>query len=451
MTTPWWDQDGGPSSPRLEARPDEIVPSVRRPIVFPAELASLIEELRGRRRAYTPTWTTTAEDDPGLVLIDRLAAQFALTARTAPAANATHGINDLPTKARVDLLRIAGIAALGPAPMTTVLTFTNSPAARVAVTIGAGFAATGTDVEGNPVRFETDRSLVASPAKLAGAATEQDGVVQPIKLPELDRASPIAPFGPRPKPGNSFWLGIEAAITPGPRLGLAYFVPVRGDAPPPISIGGSTPSVNAAPVLAWDTFDGREWVAAEVLRDDSTGFRRSGVIELAVDREWPATELVAGVPPLRWLRATLVRGRYDLAAELAGVAINAVTATAGETRRDEILAPIEVSGRRPDRFRLARGNVVEGSLRLIVDEGGTVETWTEVADLAGAGPEERAYLLEAAAGIVRFGDGTHGRPVPEGFRHVQAAFQTQMQFDAALRVQFEALVGRMRSMSTKRD
>lgn len=36
-------------------------------------------------------------------------------------------------------------------------------------------------------------------------------------------------------------------------------------------------------------------------------------------------------------------------------------------------------------------------------------------------------------------------------RHVQAAFQTRMQFDPRMRTQFEALVGRTRSMSMKRD
>lgn len=45
----------------------------------------------------------------------------------------------------------------------------------------------------------------------------------------------------------------------------------------------------------------------------------------------------------------------------------------------------------------------------------------------------------------------YGLSGPDDLRHVQAAFQAQIQFDANMRAQFEALVGRMRSMSTKRD
>lgn len=45
----------------------------------------------------------------------------------------------------------------------------------------------------------------------------------------------------------------------------------------------------------------------------------------------------------------------------------------------------------------------------------------------------------------------YGLSGPDDLRHVQAAFQVQLQFDANLRTQYEALVGRMRSMSTKRD
>lgn len=45
----------------------------------------------------------------------------------------------------------------------------------------------------------------------------------------------------------------------------------------------------------------------------------------------------------------------------------------------------------------------------------------------------------------------YGLSGPDDLRHVQAEFQTQMQFDPQIRTQFEALVGRMRSMSMKRD
>lgn len=45
----------------------------------------------------------------------------------------------------------------------------------------------------------------------------------------------------------------------------------------------------------------------------------------------------------------------------------------------------------------------------------------------------------------------YGLSNADDLRHVDAAFQAQMQFDPSLRAQFDALIGRMRSMSVKRD
>jgi alpha-N-arabinofuranosidase len=54
--------------------------------------------------------------------------------------------------------------------------------------------------------------------------------------------------------------------------------------------------------------------------------------------------------------------------------------------------------------------VVPGSAALNV--GG--EAWTEVPDLAVAGPDDAVYQLDPATGAVRFGDGVHGRIPPAG-------------------------------------
>src|SRR5262245_41559872 len=80
---------------------------------------------------------------------------------------------------------------------------------------------------------------------------------------------------------------------------------------------------------------------------------------------------------------------------------------------------------RPDQVaKLARGGVVRGSVRIDVIEGGQVTRWHEIDDLMAAGPEVRqfdpqrapgqvwhdprpseVFLVDAEAGIVRFGDG----------------------------------------------
>ncbi|MGN0706433.1 MAG: baseplate J/gp47 family protein [Faecalibacterium sp.] len=45
--------------------------------------------------------------------------------------------------------------------------------------------------------------------------------------------------------------------------------------------------------------------------------------------------------------------------------------------------------------------------------------WHPVSSLARCGPEERAYELEPGSGMLRFGDGLHGRSLPSGFETVR--------------------------------
>ncbi|HVX46315.1 MAG TPA: hypothetical protein VHC49_20655 [Mycobacteriales bacterium] len=42
------------------------------------------------------------------------------------------------------------------------------------------------------------------------------------------------------------------------------------------------------------------------------------------------------------------------------------------------------------------------------------EAWTEVADLAAAGPDDPVYSIAPESGRIRFGDGSHGRIPPDG-------------------------------------
>jgi len=49
-----------------------------------------------------------------------------------------------------------------------------------------------------------------------------------------------------------------------------------------------------------------------------------------------------------------------------------------------------------------------------------VVRWREVDDLAAWGPEDLVYRLDPQSGVLTFGDGVHGAPLPPGFRHVRA-------------------------------
>jgi predicted phage baseplate assembly protein len=136
---------------------------------------------------------------------------------------------------------------------------------------------------------------------------------------------------------------------------------------------------------------------------------------------------------LRWLRLRILFGRFTEPPSLRAIVLNVAPAVAARTLRDEALEP--VPGSRNRQFRLAQTPVLPDSLVVEVDEGAApvplaadgeaaapppVRRWTRVDSLADAGPDDRVYVLDAASGVLQFGDGVNGAAVPDGFRNVRA-------------------------------
>jgi len=158
------------------------------------------------------------------------------------------------------------------------------------------------------------------------------------------------------------------------------------------------------------------------VRDESAALTQTGVVELGVPRIWPAVAL-PGLPiAAHWLRARFVFGQWPIPPILQFALLNGVPASSGQTVRDEVLANLDPPGALRARAQLARPPVLEGTLLLTVDEGGAAPVpWRQAGDLASSGPSDRAYVLDSVTGVVTFGDGEHGLPLPAGFRNVIAA------------------------------
>ncbi len=152
-------------------------------------------------------------------------------------------------------------------------------------------------------------------------------------------------------------------------------------------------------------------------------------VEAGVGDRPPALEDSADAARvLTWLRvvpSSAARARF-LWAGVNAVAIDQRIAVV-----NELLG--EGDGRTDQVFKLARAGVVPGSVRLDVVHGGQTRRWQAIDDLMAAGPEGRAlatprapgqdwqdprpadvFVVDAEAGLVRFGDGLRGRrPPPE--------------------------------------
>ena len=84
----------------------------------------------------------------------------------------------------------------------------------------------------------------------------------------------------------------------------------------------------------------------------------------------------------------------------------------GRTRYRRTLAA-RSRGWAQENYRLAQRPIVPNSTRLeLITASGTDAGWREVADFDRSGPWDNDYVLDSAAGELRFGDGRKGRVLP---------------------------------------
>jgi predicted phage baseplate assembly protein len=434
MRGPWWGKDVDPATAASAADDAATAASTaddaeqndpgreraqlpRLTAVASDAIARVIDERRG---GFTREWTSRRPDDPGMALVAVYAEPHAVVAAQ---------VDDLPTKARLEHLHAAGVLRRAPRPLEAMLQFELSPAARGSVAIGEGFEVLGRDATGALVPFETARRLLAVPARIAVLGRRTGGSVAGLALPTPDLRARVSLFGSVPAPGTALYLGFAAAVAPSPQLAIGILL-AAADTPPPISAGGLFVRPGAEPPrLAWEYFDGRRFAPLAVERDETRGFTQSGVVELQAPPGW-----LPGAPPgtdpalsLYWVRAQLLEGAWAASPVARFVGLNLVPARSGRTVRKEIVeTPLSVDRAVRRTLQLAEHPVLDGTLVVRIDEGGPAPVaWTPVADLSEAGPEDRAFVFDAAIGTLTFGDERtgHGKPLPDGFRHVHASYR----------------------------
>lgn len=417
----WWGREAeSRGQPVLTDGPG---PAGVQPELLPAGKEAVRAAIQARISGFTPDWTNQAPDDSGVALVRLFGIQLEpLLSR----------VDRLPEKALVEHMRIAGVTPLPATPAQALLTFTVAPAAGASVVIPAGFQA-GASGGGGQVIFETERAVVATPATVAAVAVTVQGVTGAVN-PAL---AGFSAFGPAPSPGNALWIGLAppaGVASPAPALSLALIAADVMAPPPPVAAGGAAPTAAApAPLVSWDVLDGGSLVPASLTFDETGGLSSGGIVELSVPAQWRPGQPPgsAGLPQLLWLRAQLEYGEYPSPPVFSAVLVNAARAPASRTIRDETLVMLPASPDGLTRMQLSQTPVVPGSIQLDVDAdpGGDVfgttpgqaTQWTEVASLGDAGPRDQVFTVDYAAGVVTFGDGVHGAPVPPGFRNVRAA------------------------------
>jgi predicted phage baseplate assembly protein len=177
----------------------------------------------------------------------------------------------------------------------------------------------------------------------------------------------------------------------------------------------------------------------EVARDSTRGMTTTGVVALTLPNDLAGiAEAVRSTPPagrrtplgdstqepppledpdqaarlITWLQVRRSADAADVIGRVRWVGVNVVTASQLRTAQPELLGT--GTGQPDQAFQLANRDVVHGSVRLEVEEPGAWREWTEAEDFLTTETADRHYLLDRAAGVVRFPQGgARGGRVPQ--------------------------------------
>ncbi|KYC43642.1 hypothetical protein WA1_00260 [Scytonema hofmannii PCC 7110] len=202
-----------------------------------------------------------------------------------------------------------------------------------------------------------------------------------------------------------------------PSLYLGFSLPPGRQEFPnrPISIYIKVPEISNSEALrlAWEYSNGETWQTL-VVRDETAGFSRSGLVEVLVPADFtPSTEFGR---ERYWLRVRLLSSTELTAPHLQRLLLNTTMAIQAQTLHNEILG--SSNSTEFQTFRATRTPILDGQ-QLDVQESDGWTHWQEVTDFYGSTPRDRHYLLNHLTGEIRFGDGQQGMIPPTGTGNIR--------------------------------
>ena len=445
------------------------------PLVLPdldtRRFDDLALEGRSRIPAHAPSWTDHNYSDPGITLIELLAALVEADVYRA---------NRVPDRNRRKLLALVGERVRGPRAGTAAIVAIPGAGAPAALPAG--------------VEVSVEHGELALPAVTRAAlplATGAVGAVQVIAAgapadvtTRLTTTRDVPALGDDPEPGCALAVGLDAAAGAGDSVSL--HLDLEGPSPAEedgaLAGEGLDPAHHGA-VTVWEVFDGLAWteIPEADVRDETRALSRGGIVALTLPVDAPLATFGAVSVPLAWVRCRLSQGRPDgapvlraLSARAAGIefAVPSVSAlqiepgsvvpppgtvvpgesvplafevdpatgrivrlVAGESLEAPavpVLDYAEPTAGAPGRLaveaavvgrgdgtpeqvmELAEPPVLEDAGVWILDSQGNVESVRVVAALDASGRKDLDAVLDATSGELRFGDGRRGRVPPAG-------------------------------------
>jgi predicted phage baseplate assembly protein len=446
------------------------------PVLDDRTYDQFVAELLGRIPAYTPEWTNQQASDPGVTLLElfsflgenllyrfnqipdatRLWLLRMLQVPPQPA-RPSGGLITLsqqsPSPGPPPQVNQGSTVRAGTLPFETLNDVTSLPVTARAVTK-------------MPAPAPTTPELVAAveraiDARGGLAQGEQPVFYAPQTLKTSPGATGVDSLQVSQSVNGTLWLAVIAAdgvspadlLTPGSPLDgaalsvglwltdqyptMAQVDPCGGLNPPaPPSQAAPAPTINWQISVAHTTDDGDPaYVQVNLDGDSTAGFITGGVVtirlpagltaggwpvgtpvppdpDLAGTGDWPPV-LDDSPPVVFWLRAYPASAATAIP-DLSFAGVNAATVDQMQTAGPEFAGT--GNGMAGQQLSLVNGSVDPASLVLQVEEQQVWVTWTRVDTLAGADPNDRVYLLDAASGTVTCGDTLRGRAFQTGER-----------------------------------
>jgi predicted phage baseplate assembly protein len=397
------------------------------PILDDRRFDDLKTEAIERIRLACPEWTDFNPSDPGMTLVELFAWFTDLT---------LYRMNKVPDKLHGELLSLVGIQPEAAKPAVALVEF--NPADKSCPTIiPAGTPSSAIDLGGGAVaRFQTERDLHMVRSRLEAVTRE---LPDKADLTELNKAADrgFDPFGPKGAEQSELRLRFSAKA--GDQAGqifpdimtlhVSVITRLVDDDFPLPELQASLQRPQVPPLLWSARMENDVWEALEIIDDETSRFSRDGFIRIAGPRRAVPIALSPVKPSSENKYAFELRCRvgrpgfaFGCAPRLRHLAVNAVNAIARTLETDNPLATS--TGLQGQTLQLRNKPVKPGSVKLGTrgpDENGKADSWIEVDNFSASSSTDLHFMLDAANGQIRFGDGLYGK-IPDAGRRISATY-----------------------------
>ncbi len=355
----------------------------------------LVDDAKRHIQRHCPEWTDHNVSDPGVTLVEAMAQMVD---------QLLYRLNRVPDKLYVKFLDLIGVQLFPPAAAICDVTFWLAAPRDTAVTVPADTRVSTRrhDRHDRAVVFSTTRDLVIPPTKVThaiavGAGGDPNAPSTRHILHDITSDGARC-FGTPPRAGDSFVVGLDR---PAPSCAVL------------LRIGSEIEGIGVDPEdppLAWEAYDGFEWLPCELDRDSTGGMNRPGEVVLHV----PARHHMAvlGGESAAWIRCRVTEPGPDqpfysaspMVKRLQAMTLGATTgAVHAEIVRNEVIGVSEgVAGQR---FRVAKAPIVSAGTDMVIEVSGPDgwERWQERIGFGRLGPDDKAFTLDPTLGEISFG------------------------------------------------